>query len=119
MANGRTGCDTPRTLLVQVAVDAGVTPVAAALAWVGAQAGVTSVLIGARRLDQLKANLDAVDVRLSPQQTARPDEVSEPVLNFPAANNRVVAPTLAFAGATVDGRPSSVSPRLQSSQARY
>ena len=77
------------------------------------------MLIGARRLDQLKANLDAVDVRLSPQQTARLDEVSEPLLNFPAANNRVVAPTLAFAGATVDGRPTTVSPLLGSSDVRY
>ncbi|MEU8219890.1 aldo/keto reductase [Micromonospora taraxaci] len=106
-------------VLHQVADDAGVTPAAAALAWVGARPGVTSVLIGARRLDQLKANLDAVDVRLSPQQTGRLDEVSTPVLNFPADNNRLLAPGLAFAGATVDGRPSSAMPWLTPGGVRY
>ncbi|MEV0214215.1 hypothetical protein [Micromonospora sp. ALFpr18c] len=50
-----------------------------------------------------------MDVRLSPEQTARLDEVSAPTLNFPADNNRYLAPRLAFAGATVDGRPSPVS----------
>jgi aryl-alcohol dehydrogenase-like predicted oxidoreductase len=106
-------------VLHEIAADAGVPPAAAALAWVGARPGVSSVLIGARRIDQLKTNLDAVDVRLSPQQTARLDEVSEPTLNFPAANNRLLAPALAFAGATVDGRLSSVLPGLGSSEARY
>jgi aryl-alcohol dehydrogenase-like predicted oxidoreductase len=106
-------------VLHEVAAEAGVTPAATALAWVGARPGVTSVLIGARRLDQLKANLDAVDVRLSPQQVARLDEVSVPELNFPAANNRDLAPTLAFAGATVDGRPTAVSPLLEFSDSRY
>lgn len=105
--------------LHEVAADAGVTPAAAALAWVGARPGVSSVLIGARRLDQLKANLDAVDVRLSAEQAARLDEVSTPTLNFPADNNRLLAPSLAFAGATVDGRATLVSPRLGSSTVRY
>ncbi|WP_285104260.1 aldo/keto reductase [Promicromonospora sp. MEB111] len=105
--------------LVDVAAEAGVTPAAAALAWVGARPGVTSVLIGARRLDQLRANLDAVDVRLTTAQTARLDEVSEPALSFPAANNRDLAPSLGFAGATVDGRPSSAMPWLEGSPTRY
>ncbi|MEU7843334.1 aldo/keto reductase [Micromonospora sp. NPDC049114] len=99
-------------VLHEVAADAGVTPAAVALAWIGARPGVSSVLIGARRLDQLKANLAAVDVRLSPEQTARLDEVSAPALNFPADNNRYLAPRLAFAGATVDGQPSPPSPFL-------
>ncbi|MEV4756311.1 aldo/keto reductase [Micromonospora sp. NPDC049559] len=106
-------------VLHEVAAEAGVSPAAAALAWVGARPGVSSVLIGARRLDQLKANLDAVDVRLSDEQTARLDEVSTPALNFPAENNRILAPSLAFAGATVDGRTTMVSPRLGSSTVRY
>lgn len=106
-------------VLHEVASDAEVTPAAAALAWVGARPGVSSVLIGARRLDQLKMNLAAVDVRLSPQLTARLDEVSTPVLNFPANNNRYLAPRLAFAGATVDGQPSSPSPWLTPDAVRY
>jgi len=92
---------------------------AAALAWVAARPGVTSVLIGARRLDQLRTNLDAVDTRLSPEQTARLDDVSTPVLNFPAVNNRDLAPSLAFAGATVDGRPTAVPLRRAADAVRY
>ncbi|MEV4536708.1 aldo/keto reductase [Asanoa sp. NPDC049518] len=106
-------------VLHDVATEAATTPAAAALAWVGSRPGVSSVLIGARRLDQLKANLDAVDVRLSHEQTTRLDEVSTPSLNFPADNNRILAPSLAFAGATVDGRTTVVSPRLGSSTVRY
>jgi aryl-alcohol dehydrogenase-like predicted oxidoreductase len=106
-------------VLDDVAAEAGVTQASAALAWVGSRPGVTSVLIGARRLDQLKANLDAVDVRLSPAQLSALDAVSEPALNFPAENNRVLAPALAFAGATVDGVPTAVSPLLAGSSQRY
>jgi aryl-alcohol dehydrogenase-like predicted oxidoreductase len=106
-------------VLHEVAAEAAVPPAAAALAWVGARPGVTSVLIGARRLDQLKANLAAVDTRLSPGQTARLDDVSAPALDFPAANNRDLAPALAFAGATVDGRATAVSPLRGSGQVRY
>jgi hypothetical protein len=46
-------------------------------------------------------------------------QVSAPTLNFPAYNNRALARTLQFAGATVDGRPSSVSPLLDASGVRY
>ncbi|WP_127500468.1 aldo/keto reductase [Actinoplanes solisilvae] len=106
-------------VLHEVATEAAVTPAAAALAWVAARPGVSSVLIGARRLDQLKANLDAVDAELSPHQIARLDEVSAPALNFPADNNRHLAPALAFAGATVDGRTTAVSPLLGASPVRY
>lgn len=106
-------------VLHEVAAEAAVPPAAAALAWVAARPGVTSVLIGARRLDQLKTNLDAVDTRLSPEQTARLDDVSTPVLNFPAVNNRDLAPSLAFAGATVDGRPTAVPLRRAADAVRY
>lgn len=106
-------------VLDEVAEEAGVSPAAAALAWVAARPGVTSVLVGARRPAQLRDNLDAVDVRLTAGQTARLDQVSEPRLNFPAENNRQLAPSLAFAGATVDGRRTAVSPLLGGSDARY
>jgi aryl-alcohol dehydrogenase-like predicted oxidoreductase len=106
-------------VLDEVAAEAGVTPAAAALAWVHGRPGVTSTLIGARRIEQLRANLDAVDVRLTAGQAAALDEVSTPKLNFPADNNRLLAPSLAFAGATVDGRATAVSFLLESSPVRY
>lgn len=90
--------------VVEIASALNVSPAAVALAWVRSQAGVSATLIGARRLDQLKTNLDSLEVRLSAGQIARLSEVSQPRLNFPAENNATLAPMLAFAGMTVDGK---------------
>jgi aryl-alcohol dehydrogenase-like predicted oxidoreductase len=102
-----------------VAHEAGASPAAVALAWVQGRPGITSTLVGARRMDQFEDNLRAQDVTLTGAQRAALDEVSTPALNFPAHNNRTLAPILQFSGATVDGRPSIVSPMLQASEARY
>jgi aryl-alcohol dehydrogenase-like predicted oxidoreductase len=99
-------------LLDEVADEVGESPAAVALSWLQNRPTVTSTLIGARRLDQLTANLDAIDLRLSDEQAARLDEVSAPKLNFPADNNRHLAPGLAFAGATVDGVHTERHPSL-------
>ncbi|MGK5739258.1 aldo/keto reductase [Micromonospora sp. URMC 103] len=102
-----------------VAREVGASPAAVALAWVQGRPGITSTLIGARRMDQLEANLHALNVTLTEAQRATLDNVSTPVLNFPADNNRMMARMMQFAGATVDGQASTVSPRLQSSSTRY
>jgi aryl-alcohol dehydrogenase-like predicted oxidoreductase len=102
-----------------VAREANADPAAVALAWVQGRPGITSTLIGARRMDQFEANLRALDLTLTDAQRTTLDEVSAPTLNFPAHNNRALARTLQFAGATVDGRPSSVSPLLDASDVRY
>ncbi len=47
-----------------------------ALAWILAKPFVTSVIIGAKRVDQLDQNLAAVNVKLSEEETKRLDEVS-------------------------------------------
>jgi aryl-alcohol dehydrogenase-like predicted oxidoreductase len=47
-----------------------------ALAWVLAKPFVTSVIIGAKRIDQLEQNLAAVDVQLTPEEMKQLDEVS-------------------------------------------
>jgi aryl-alcohol dehydrogenase-like predicted oxidoreductase len=47
-----------------------------ALAWVLAKPFVTSVIIGAKRIEQLEQNLAAVDVQLTPEETKQLDEVS-------------------------------------------
>ena len=47
-----------------------------ALAWLLAKPTVTSVIIGAKRMDQLRDNLGAVDVRLSADEVTSLDEVS-------------------------------------------
>ncbi|MEU7633515.1 aldo/keto reductase [Nocardia sp. NPDC049220] len=102
-----------------VAREVGASSAAVALAWVRGRPGITSTLVGARRMDQFEANLHALDTTLTDAQRAILDEVSTPTLNFPAQNNRMLAPTLQFAGATVDGRRSNVSPLLRANSARY
>lgn len=54
----------------QVAAQQGVCPSAVALAYVLAQAGVKSVLCGARGAAQMAENLTALQVRLTPQEIA-------------------------------------------------
>jgi aryl-alcohol dehydrogenase-like predicted oxidoreductase len=41
----------------EIAAEIGASPAAVALAWVRGRPGVTSTLIGARRMDQFEANL--------------------------------------------------------------
>lgn len=98
--------------VVDVASELGLSPAPVALAWVRSRVGVSSTLIGARRLDQLKANLDSLEVTLSAEQISKLDGVSKPKLNFPAENNETLAPMLAFPGTTVDGRTAPSPARL-------
>jgi aryl-alcohol dehydrogenase-like predicted oxidoreductase len=58
--------------------DAGVPSVA--LAWVLARPGVTAVIVGARRPEQLVENIEAADLRLTDTDLAELDEVSRPVV---------------------------------------
>jgi aryl-alcohol dehydrogenase-like predicted oxidoreductase len=62
----------------EVADEAGTTPAAVALAWLDAQPAMTSTILGARTVDQLRQNLAAVDLELSPEQLQRLTEVSTP-----------------------------------------
>ena len=54
-----------------------------ALAWTIGRAGVSTVIVGARREDQLVDNLAAAGLRLSPEETTRLEEVSRPPLAYP------------------------------------
>ncbi len=49
-----------------------------AIAWVLGRPAVTSVILGARTLDQLNDNLAAGDMQLSADETRPLDEASEP-----------------------------------------
>ncbi|MGC2580266.1 MAG: aldo/keto reductase, partial [Terrimicrobiaceae bacterium] len=53
------------------------------LAWLLQRPGVTSAIIGGRNLAQFKDNLLAVDLKLTPGETARLDQVSRPPLIYP------------------------------------
>ena len=98
----------------RVAAALGTTPAAVALAWVQARPGVVSTIIGARRLDQLDANLAALDLRLSPEHVQALDAVSAPVLGFPMT---FLGGAVNFMhnGLTVNGVPSQAMDLLQPS----
>jgi aryl-alcohol dehydrogenase-like predicted oxidoreductase len=49
---------------------------AVALAWILAKPFVTSVIIGAKRVDQLQQNLSAVELQLTQEEIRKLDEVS-------------------------------------------
>jgi aryl-alcohol dehydrogenase-like predicted oxidoreductase len=49
-----------------------------ALAWLLQRPGVTSVILGARTLEQLDDNLGALDVRLDDEDLAALDAASDP-----------------------------------------
>jgi aryl-alcohol dehydrogenase-like predicted oxidoreductase len=105
--------------LLRIARDLNTTAAAVALAWVQGRAGVSSTIIGARRLDQLDQNLAALDLTLTPAHVASLDKLSEPTLNFPAAFLRV-ASMFAHGGATVNGEPSQPWPMAPQTEAeRY
>ena len=63
-------------VLIPIAKARNVSPATIALAWILAKPFVTSVIIGAKRLDQLQDNLAADDLELTPDELAKLDEVS-------------------------------------------
>ncbi len=73
-----------------------------ALAWVHAQAAVSSIIIGARRLSQLDDNVRAVDVDLSADELARLDALTKPAFGFPH-NMLEMAPGMINGGTTING----------------
>jgi aryl-alcohol dehydrogenase-like predicted oxidoreductase len=61
----------------------GCSPARIALAWLLHQPAVTSVIIGAKRTDQLQDNLAAVDVKLSPEELQQLDHASQLPKEYP------------------------------------
>lgn len=93
-----------------VAADVGASPASVALAWVQSQPGVSSTIIGARRIEQLEVNLQALDLRLSQSQIEALSAASTPSLNFPYDFNKYMSPSLEHAGATVNGERTQLLP---------
>lgn len=86
--------------LKAVAAEVGRPPAQVALAWVMAQPGVTAPILGASRVGQLRDNLAALELHLTPQQLQTLDErsVPGPTHGFAALLKRAV-----FGGASVEG----------------
>ena len=71
-------------VLVSIAAARGATPAQVAIAWLLAQPVTTSVIIGARRLDQLDDNLKSVDLALTQDELKALDDVSRLAPEYPA-----------------------------------
>lgn len=69
----------------EVAAEQGRTPAQIGLAWTLQNPAVTSPIVGARTLVQLKDNLGALEVELSADQMERLNRVSAVELGFPHA----------------------------------
>src|ERR1700726_3441202 len=65
-----------------IAGNRGVTMAQVALSWLAARPAVSSVILGARTLDQLTANLPT-GLQLNTEETALLDKVSAPRVDFP------------------------------------
>ena len=105
--------------VIRIARELNTSPSAVALAWVQTRPGVTSTIIGARRLDQLEQNLAALDLKLDASHVEALNRVSAPTLNFPAGFLQF-APSFMHAGATVNGETSQLPPMMPKTDAeRY
>jgi aryl-alcohol dehydrogenase-like predicted oxidoreductase len=102
-----------------VAAELGVSSAEVALAWVRSRPAVTSTLIGARTIEQLRSNLASLEITLVPDQLTALNDPSTPSLDFPAAITAEITPIFGFGGATIDGVELPVWPQLLTSSARY
>jgi aryl-alcohol dehydrogenase-like predicted oxidoreductase len=106
--------------LLQLADGKNVAVSGVALAWVISRAGVTSTIIGARTVDQLKQNLSALNVTLTGEEIKSLDEISQPVFTFPLSMLKGGAWNMSQAGTTVNGITSVVPPLLpQTNEERF
>ena len=69
--------------LKEVAARHGASPARVAIAWVLSRPGVSSVIIAARKTEQLEDNIRAVDVRLSDDDVRQLDAASDPGIPYP------------------------------------
>jgi len=95
--------------LEKIAKELDTTVARVALAWVQTRPLVSSTIIGARTLAQLEDNLKALDLVLTPAQTASLDALTKPKLNFPA-DFLELARMIQAGGTTINGQPSQLSP---------
>jgi aryl-alcohol dehydrogenase-like predicted oxidoreductase len=88
--------------LVAIGEAHGVSAARVALAWTLGRPGVTSIVIGGRNEAQFRDNLACLEVKLTAEERARLDKVSQPTLIYPywhqawTASERLGAPDLAL-----------------------
>jgi len=70
-------------LVVDIAKKTGCTPSQVALAWLRTRPGSIVPILGARRLSQLRDNLNSLDITLPEEHLRKLDEASRIDLGFP------------------------------------
>jgi aryl-alcohol dehydrogenase-like predicted oxidoreductase len=70
-------------VLREIAAAHDASPARVSLAWLLAQPAVTSVIVGARKLHHLDDNIQAADLKLTEDELARLDAVSDPGVQYP------------------------------------
>lgn len=70
-------------VMQEIAASKGVSVAQIALAWLLHQSVVTSVIVGAKKQEQLADNLKAIEVKLTDDELKRLDEVSKPAPEYP------------------------------------
>ena len=66
-----------------IAQEKGITPAQVSLAWTLARPGVSSLVVGARKLSQLEDTIKAVDIELTAEEIERLNKVSQMPLYYP------------------------------------
>jgi aryl-alcohol dehydrogenase-like predicted oxidoreductase len=89
-------------MLETIAKEHDSTPARIALAWLQSRPGVTSTIIGARRIAQLEDNVKALDVKLTVAECTQLDELTKPTFGFPQSMQPMF-PAVQHGGATVNG----------------
>src|ERR1700685_622112 len=70
-------------VLKKVADRHGTSPARVALSWVLGRPAVSSVIVAARKVEQLEDNIGAVDLRLSDEEVRLLDAASDPGVPYP------------------------------------
>jgi aryl-alcohol dehydrogenase-like predicted oxidoreductase len=79
------------------------------LAWLRTRAGVTSTIIGARRIGQLEDNLKSLELVLTADEVAHLDALTKPVFGFPQSMQPRFA-SIHNGGTSVNGTHAPISP---------
>jgi myo-inositol catabolism protein IolS len=99
--HGESGCEAETFAAIervrQVSVSAGESMAKVSVAWLLAQPGVSAVLAGARKPDQIRETAQAADLVLAPEVVARLTEATEEV-------KRLLGPSPDIWGGKVEGR---------------
>ena len=86
-----------------VAAEAERSPAMIALAWAAGQPGMSSLILGASRVEQLRENAAAFDVRLTEAQRERLNEATAPEPTFPYPIFAPAVNRMIFGGQSVQG----------------